>query len=264
MRAIASGIALGRDTGRLVEIVWARDSGLNAPYSLLFDPAALPVPIRGVSAAAYHLKYEVPRLLNLRLPAIYQHRHFALAHFDEPGFEDRYVGSPLLLRSEVEQARGDAYFFSGLDFYPFADEDYRRYFRPSVTVRRRVDELAASAPGATVALHIRRTDNANSIASSPLSLFIDAIDAEIARDANVRFFLATDDDSTKAELSRLYPDRIYTNPATARRDTPEGVVDALAELLLLSRMKRIYGSFFSTFSDAASRLGSIPLTICRK
>ncbi len=264
MRAIASAIALGRDTGRPVEIVWARDSGLNAPYSLLFDTSALPVPLRGVGAAAYHLAYEAPRLRNLRIPALITRLRFALSHFDEAGFEDRYVGSPALLRSEVDRARGAVYFFSGLDFYPFSDNDYRRYFRPSPTVSRRLEELAASAPGATVALHIRRSDNLNSIASSPLSLFIDAIEKELAADPDIRFFLATDDDATKAELLSRYPGRIFTNPATACRDTPEGVVDALAEMLLMARMHRIYGSFFSTFSDAAARIGAVPLTICRR
>ncbi len=263
MRAIAAGIALGRDTSLPVEIIWARDRGLNAPYALLFCPELLPVPLAEPSAAAYHLRYEPARKRNLYLPRFFGPR-FAIAHYDEPGFEERYVGNAALLRSEVEAADGDVYFFSGLDFYPFSDDDYRRLFKPSPAVAGRLTELAEACPGCTIGLHIRRTDNVNAIAASPLALFTGAIEAELATDAAARFFVASDDEATKNELAARFPGKVFFNTAPARRDTPGGIIDAMAELLMLSRMKRIYGSFFSTFSDAAARLGRTPLTICKQ
>ena len=261
MRAIMSGIALARDTGRDIEVIWARDRGLNAPYSSLFDPSRLEAPLIEISPFDYYLRYIVPRKKNLYLSRLWQRKHFAAAFFDEESFVRRFVEHPEALRKFVAGVDGDVYFFSGLEFYDYDADDYRRAFLPpSRRVLERADSFGAT-PQCTVGLHIRRTDNANSIASSPLALFEDAMERELAADPSVCFYLASDDNSVKAALAARFGDKVVFNPWQARRDTPQGIVDALAEMIVLSRTRRIYGSYFSTYSVAAATLGQVPLQV---
>ena len=113
----------------------------------------------------------------------------------------------------------------------------------------------------TVGIHIRRTDNWLSIQKSPLSLFVDAMEKEIARSADTNFYVATDDVATKEELRRHFGERILSLNIDCSRNTILGMKDAVKEMWLLSRTIRIYGSFYSSYSVIASHLTGIPLHI---
>ena len=74
-------------------------------------------------------------------------------------------------------------------------------------------------------------------------------------------FLATDDEATKQALLGRYGQRVITSPNKATRDSAEGIQEALAEMVALSRTDKIYGSANSTFSQIAACLGDIPIEI---
>lgn len=120
----------------------------------------------------------------------------------------------------------------------------------------------------TVGIHIRRTDHrsdfsSNSAISQKLSTdegFFQRIEAELL-DSSTNFFLATDNQITQELLIKRYPEKIisrcHTFDASKLRQT--GVKDAVVDLYLLSKTRKIIGSYYSSFSTYASHLGNIPL-----
>ena len=73
--------------------------------------------------------------------------------------------------------------------------------------------------------------------------------------------MASDDLAEKQKLKELFGDRIITSWEEVRRDTLQGIKDAVVELYTLASTKKIYGSASSTYSMLAALLGHIELEI---
>ena len=117
----------------------------------------------------------------------------------------------------------------------------------------------------SIGIHIRRTDNFWSIEHSPTELFIKMCHEEILRDPDIKFYLATDDKTVEHDFKQLFNDRIclYEKDEVVR-STKEGIFDAVVDLYNLSNCRIIYGTYKSSFSDIAARIGNtqkIVLTI---
>ncbi|MCG8699622.1 MAG: hypothetical protein MI922_16325 [Bacteroidales bacterium] len=112
----------------------------------------------------------------------------------------------------------------------------------------------------TYGLHIRRTDNALAIAKSPLHLFHDKIKLHLEENSDTHFFLATDSLQVEEELINEYGSNItvYQKNSLSRADD-NAIQDALVDILCLSKTKKIYGSFWSSFSLAAAEFGGVEL-----
>ena len=68
----------------------------------------------------------------------------------------------------------------------------------------------------------------------------------------------------KRHFKSIYPLNIIINEEPARRDTKEGMIDAFAEMMIMSECDLIYGSYASTYSKVAANYGNKPLIILRK
>ena len=113
----------------------------------------------------------------------------------------------------------------------------------------------------TIGLHIRRTDNAESIAKSPTSLFIDKVREEIDLHDDTKVFLATDSTAVKKEFTDAFATRIITPQEEACRDSISGIRGGVVDLWTLASTQRIYGSAGSSFSPMAASIGGVPLEI---
>ena len=136
--------------------------------------------------------------------------------------------------------------------------------QPRPELMQRIERIKARFTRNTVGVHIRRTDNAVSMSRSTPEGFRRAMDREIKRDFKVRFFLATDDEALKATLVQEYPDRIITQRTQVRRDTLDGMREAVVDLWCLAATQRIIGSYWSSFTDTAAELRQIPLEIVQE
>jgi hypothetical protein len=148
--------------------------------------------------------------------------------------------------------------------YEFGDytSSYSKNFIPTRDILQSVEEfIDNNFTSNTIGVHIRRTDNELSIKNSPLSLFCDAMNREIELCEDTTFYVATDDKDTKSELKRMFGDRILSIDTDCNRNSLQGIKDAVKEMWLLSRTSKIYGSFYSSYSEVASQLGGIPLNI---
>lgn len=124
----------------------------------------------------------------------------------------------------------------------------------------RVAAIRGQLPARCVGVHIRRTDNVESIRRSPIEAFYREMDAAIANGAE-GFFLASDNDLVKQDLRARYgAEKIFTCADVAERSSKNGVRDAVVDLMLLASTTRIIGSCYSSFTDVAAAIGGVELT----
>ena len=85
---------------------------------------------------------------------------------------------------------------------------------------------------------------------------------ELEADPATMFYLATDDMEEEKRLREAFPGRILSNENRClRRDSIDGMHDALLDLYCLASTRKIIGSFFSSFTDIAADMHHIPKVI---
>jgi hypothetical protein len=267
MRALTSGLALAKELGVESHIIWLRNWELNARFDDLFEMSDEFKNVNFVypSKLKYELTYSYPRKRSLYVSKLYHQRYFGLSFF---GTQNTYMSifkneSPAVVKNMFEQSISqsdkDCFLMGCSDMYPYQNSYYRSLFIPKSSLKDRINLICEELGSNSVGLHIRRTDNAKSIANSPDQLFYDAIDTILGQNPQTKFYLATDSQATKSQFAKRYGDRIVYNPREACRGTVEGVQDAVVELFTLSSTCRILGSYYSSYSEAAAKLGDIPL-----
>ena len=148
--------------------------------------------------------------------------------------------------------------FSMCQDYPFD-----KLFVPREDIQERIDSIVGQFTSNTIGIHIRRTDNIESIRQSPLELFIEKMKKEIEQDPHVCFYLASDDKTVKEKLQLLFPNHIITSSGNTLRNNLEGMKFAVTELFCLSKTNKIIGSHYSSYSHVAAQLGNIPIEYAR-
>lgn len=93
-------------------------------------------------------------------------------------------------------------------------------------------------------------------AQSSLQEFLNLLHYLLNRYKTLHFFLAADDAEALKKAGNMYPGRVHYIPRTCDDRAPECVQYALADLLSLARCSRIYGSNWSSFTEAAGRLAN--------
>lgn len=135
------------------------------------------------------------------------------------------------------------------------------WLHPSEELQKVIESETINYGAYTVGLHVRGTDNVAARELSTLAKFIEQIEAEMSLHPEVKFYLATDEPMVKKELKARYGNLILTTEAELSRSTVNGMKCAVVEMFCLSRCNKIYGSYYSTFSDVAAQLGQVELII---
>jgi hypothetical protein len=245
MRAVDSAIALARERNWELTVHWRQHRGiLNCRFDRLFEP----IPglelreVRGMPPGFDDsLRSRVLRFMTSGR---------SVSRAESATFFAAASGQTDLSRSKA------LYIVSYSRFHPNVDQ--YSDFRPTEEVRQLVDRETRAFTAHTIGMHIRRTDNKKSIEHSPLELFEEAIERELAIDPRADFYVASDSTATKQRLLDRFGPRILCNLSEPDRDSPEGVVQAAVELYALARTCRIYGSYWSSFSHTAAHIGHIP------
>ncbi len=260
MRSMASAVALAKNKKCEVDIMWFCDWALNAPFSEIFKPFS----IDGVSVCEAGflrgLLYDRPRKRNFHLPRLFQKFYYDFCIYEDQIGEIR-ENNPRLL--PVETAKR-SYIASFYQFEAYETSLLHTLFRPVDVVMSEVDRRCRQFSEYTVGVHVRRTDHQMSTNESPMELFFDVLDKELAIHADMCIYLATDSEDVKAEMREHYGDRIITASSAADRDSVGGIRDGVVDMYVLARTEKIYGSAGSTFSEMAATLGGISLHVLRK
>lgn len=78
---------------------------------------------------------------------------------------------------------------------------------------------------------------------------------EVSHGTKYKFFIAADDVAVIPELEKFFPGRIYHVPRKCDDREAECLRYALTDVICLSKTAYILGSFWSSFTEAATRLG---------
>lgn len=263
MRAIASGISLAIELGCDYKIVWLRNWELNARFEDVFLASTeFRNKIEYPGSLAYSLLYSCPRKQNGYISAITL-RRFGLWLTDQfPDFSETTDNQEMFKRNVQQALRSgrNCYIQAGTEFYPYSDEFYRSLFCPNQEISRRVEEEVSKLGNCRYGMHIRRTDNIESILHSPINLFEDKIRDLLEAQPEAKIYLASDSEEVKDELVRKFPGVVFTSrSAQADRASVEGIKDAVVEMYTLAASKTIFGSWYSSFSEAAAKVGNTQL-----
>lgn len=258
MRAIASAYTLTQRIGSRLDIIWFKDWALNAPFQSIFMPVSQ-LNLREATLKDMFL-YDRARRKNFFFPFIPQ---FLL--FDRRIKEQSIY---FLMKDKFDfelWAKGHKCYMSSYHaITSFPDQLYHKLFRPVKEVTTLVEQFQERFTSHTIGIHIRRTDNSLSVSNSPDQLFIDAVKTEIEENHDTTIFLATDSDEVRKNFIKRFGNRIITTNEQVTRDNLDGIRGGLVDMYTLSKTKRIYGSYSSSFSEMASYIGGNPLIILKK
>ncbi len=254
MRVMASGVFLAQAYHLPAQIIWIIDNGLKAEFEDLFKPLSPDIATTKTNTKwLYNISGTKDYLL--RWPLLHL-RHQTIFNFD---FLD-YGGN--IFDHINKSANKDLLLIS---CFPMCqDYPFDQLFVPQEDIQERIDSIVKLFAPNTIGIHVRRTDNIESIRQSPLELFIEKMRKEIEQDPHVCFYLASDDKTVKEELLRLFPNQIITSNGNTLRDNLEGMKFAVTELYCLSKTNKIIGSHYSSYSHIAAQLGKIPIEYARK
>jgi hypothetical protein len=141
-----------------------------------------------------------------------------------------------------------------------------RYLRINETLRNIADQYDTSG---AIGVHVRIFDDRSPKVDFPeigniykratLDLYINRIRQEIQKNSLVKIFLACNSDDIEFKLHKEFGQRIFIYPKRSRRRSSKmAIEDAVVDLYLLSRTKKIIGAWPSTFPLLASKWGRIP------
>lgn len=260
IRALNAAIEFARESNIPLKALWFKNFELNASFDDIFEmPEYEQLKIKEATLIDRFI-YRSPRRHTLWIP-----RFIAPLLFDCRIYSADFVRlrNDGILEDTIK--RGDNILIESCyefgEYYPAISKN----FIPKSDILTSINEFVSSNfSSKTIGVHIRRTDNAKSIEHSPLALFIEAMKREVEADSEVRFYVATDDKPTKDELKSIFGERILSIETDCNRNSVAGIKEAVFEMWLLSRTSKIYGSFYSSFSEIAAKIGDIPLEILSK
>ncbi|MDR0732713.1 MAG: hypothetical protein LBF08_01435 [Dysgonamonadaceae bacterium] len=251
--AMSSILCFCREKRRNLEIIWFKDHGLNCDFDKLFyiDPRIENVKIRNAKGSDFVLR-DNPRRRNLWVPRLFENFIYDKCIYYQDNNFSAHDKSP---KNDVQLDSFRHIYIVACGVY-WKSFDMYNYVCLNDNIEKKVCEITSLFPRYNIiGIHIRRTDNRNTIKHSPTNLFIEAMNQEIENDENVRFFLASDSLEEKIRLINLYGDRIITSMKEVKRDTEEGIIDAFVEINVLSRTKKLYAGNSSYARISASLSG---------
>lgn len=274
MRTIDSVLSLCRKYKRELTIVWNVDTYLNCLFEDLFETLASEhiriINIRANSPFVWKGRILKLPKLGKKIIGIKSERRISNDSLFDLYQSKNYLGRVELV-SEVDdlfyskvspvvtplfETNDHVYIESCYRMYPH--ENYYSSFKPVTGIQDKIDRMVVQFKN-TVGLHIRRSDHTTSKEFSTTEKFVNIIQDELKHDSSTSFFVCTDSAETLHELISLFGDKILFNEIkNYDRNNSGAIKDAVLDVYCLAKTKKIYGSYFSSFSQVAADIGKVP------
>jgi len=250
---LASAVELARIQNRELIVLWSLKWECNARLSDIMDDSKFEI--------IYKDEYNAPkRYFDKFLVSLEKYKSNAEVFVDEKMYQ---------IFKEINTMNFEAYFSqfskaenlyieSCFNFMPKRNFKLPEIFQPNREIAGRVNEELQKIGNSYIGMHIRRTDHQYSKDFSPDEIFINNLSNESKEE---KVLLVTDDQSTEDKFVDLFDGRIFTASKDKQRDSLNGVKCAMVNVFLLSKSKKIYGSFNSTFSAFPAEYGEIAISI---
>jgi len=252
--AITSAIGFAKNHNLHLTVIWFKDWGMGAGFHDLFTLFQTVENVKIKNAGFWDFfKYAKPREGNFFIPKLYQKLKFDTVYF----WYKEHVSVEKWYNFNTDANK--FYLFHCQKFY--GDCEFLKLLSPVDSIQKRINEQLKLLSLHTIGIHIRRADLTLAITHSPLFEFIERMQQEIKADPEINFYVASDSPEEKKKLINTFGSRIISVENNLKRNTKDGVIDALIELHTLASTKKIYGSFQSSYSLLASEINNIPLDI---
>lgn len=235
MRVITGAAELAKVLDRELIIIWTSDSTLNAKFSDLFESIPYKVIETPLTSFSQRLRWNIlTRILGYTV------------------FEDHWIKNTARGKDVDtwinEFSNKKIYLRTNLDI--ILEGDYS-IFRPRPSLLKDLNTLTIDHN--VIGMHIRRTDNANAVKYSPTVLFFEKAREELANNPKTSFYLATDDPTEEQAFIKEFGNKVIIyKKHSLDRNNPVAIMDAVVDLYNLSCCRKIYGSYYSSFSDTAA------------
>ena len=249
IKCLMSSMKIADKTNRKLLLFWPKDKSCNCNFKDLFENKIKEISKEDLRKIIITKKYEIYQdsLKNFK-----NKKEFILidnARFI--GFSEKDI---LFRFNELPKEIKDSIF------------KHLKNIKIKENILKKVDGFLSKFNKEVIGIHIRKGDFKilkNDIGKiSNEDLFIEKMKKELEENSKTNFFLATEDEETEKKFKGIFKSKIITYPKKTKERGEEGaVIEALIELLLLSKTKKIYGTFGSTFSELASLFGRNELEI---
>lgn len=161
---------------------------------------------------------------------------------------------------EVFNDRKKTYIIESCFRFCGLDERSYSYLKPIDEVAERVEEKVKGFNNNTIGIHVRRTDHVLSREMSTKDKVMSFIDKILKSNVSAEFFVSSDSEEEKIMLAERYGQKIIVNNIeSCDRTEVKANQFALLDLYCLSKTSKIYGSYFSTFSQVAADINKIEI-----
>ncbi len=254
MRAIDSAYMIAQKINAPFEVLWEKSFELNCSFMKLFRP------IENIILHEYH-SGKIKKRISDRM----------VRYLWETGIKLPLGYSKYMSDQEVLSLKRNHYSFDDLHkdlpvfistvnrFYEGADA--LKIFQPIPELQTVIDGYHSLYGNNILGIHIRRTDNLESVRYSPIQGFFEIMDAELAKNPATNFYLATDSPDDERLMRSRYMGHIISHEKDLSRNSEKGIQDALIDLYCLSNTQKIIGSYFSSFSEVAAQIRNIELQL---
>lgn len=253
MRAILGVAHACRHLPITLRIAWCRDAGCGAWFDELF--CALPTTYGALRLVVERGRATdaVGRRRNGYWPQLWRWLH-GISH---------HPATPTAEALQRALAKGGCHYLATGNAVcaDYPTTLVPEWFRPQPALQERIARVTQAFTPHTYGLHIRRTDNAQAIASVSVERFLSVAECLLASHPEANFYLATDDAEVHRRFVACYGQHVLCQPFGVERHSLEGMAHAVVDLYALAHTCHVVGSYYSSYSDTAAELGHIPLTI---
>jgi len=246
MRAISAAHWLAKELDQELKVTWTPYRGLNCLYTDLFT-----------HGGEFHLRERPRDLFHESRLFSYYFKVKALGYSKSL----QLITTDKLGQDQVESLRGRQRILIASPHQFYGADKPLFGFRPREEISERIEATTGKFRDNTIGVHIRRGDHAISASTSTTLKFVEMMKGYLERDPDTLFFLSTDSATEERRLREEFGERIIANEKELSRNSRQGIADALLDLFCLSRTGKIIGSFYSSFSEVAARLGGIPMEV---
>jgi len=256
MRVIASGLWLAGILNKEVKLIWSLNTDLNCRFEELFEP------IKNIEIINKKFTYRFFRSTEKKKNI----KKFIIRLINTIVATDYNI----LEDADIIKIKGGE-----LDIIALGRTNKTLYFRtcsefgnnipdlkqfiPKPDIQQKINECCNKFNDKTIGVHIRRTDHIIAIKQSPTELFINQMSDDLERNPEISFFLSTDDKQTEDQLKLQFGEKIMTYEKSYSRNSIQGIKDAVVDFYCLANTSKIYGSYWSSFSELSSKINGINL-----
>lgn len=234
IRVINSAYELAKKRQDKLTVLWLNNAELNCPFESLFEPVT---EIRIINIYS-----------NLNLKKLLL-QFGANQRFDNTMIENNKKNG-VLNEDFFHSLKKKVYISTWEHFYPSSNY---HLFQPLKEILTKINAITKDFGENSVGVHIRRTDHTWAIDSSKTNGFVTAIEQELAVKPDAKFYVATDDIKEENLLREKFSEHIVSNQnKSLSRNSVAGMQDALIDLICLASTTKIFGSYYSSFTDIAA------------